>query len=130
MRQSMFPVKRARSNDAVRSRDNLSPMTDGPAVMTPATRTAGHSTPRGLPNSAATSHVLDSPGTDIATAMNLATRAAECSTPPRPPNSGAMTRYSHSPGRDVAPAATPNLGSPGRVAVDDWVCGGRPSDMV
>ena len=130
MRQSMFPVRRACSIDAMRSRDNISPMTDGPPVMTPATRTARYSTPRGPPNSAATSHSLDSPGRDIATAMNLATKAAECSTPPRPPNRAAMSRYFDSPGKDVAPAATPNSGSPGRVAVDDWVCGGRPSDMV
>ena len=126
----MFPVRRGRSIDAVGSKDNVPPMTDGPPFMTPATRTAGHSTPRGPPNSAVTSHVLDSPGTDIATAMNLATGAAKCSTPPRPPNRAAMSRYLDSPGRDVAPATTPNIGSPGRVAVDDWVCGGRPSDMV
>ena len=126
----MFPVRRGRSIDAVGSKDNIPPMTDGPPLMIPATRTAGCLPLRAPPNSAATSHVLDSPGSDIATAMNLANRAAECSTPPKPPNSAAMSRYLESPGRDMAPTATPNSGSPGRVAVDDWVCGGRPSDMV
>ena len=116
---------RAPPNSAATSRHFDSPMRDVTPVMTPTTRAAEVS-----PNIAATSHSLDSPGRDIATAMNLATRAAEHSTPPKPPNSAAMSYYCGSPRRDVVPAATPISGGPGRVAVDDWVCGGRPSDMV
>ena len=97
MRQSMFPVRRARSIDAVRSSDDISPMPEEPHLMTPALRAAEYLTPRGPPNSAA---------------------------------SAATGRDFDPPGRDVAPAITPNTRGAERVAVDDFFCGGRPSDMV
>ncbi len=79
-RQSMFPVRRARSIDAVRSGDCISPMAEGPPLMTPATRAAEHSTPRGPPNSvasAANGRDFDPPRRDVAPAMTPNTRGAE-----------------------------------------------------
>lgn len=165
MRQSMFPVRKARSTDAVRSRDNISPMTEGPPLMSPASMVAEHSTPPGPPSSAATSHCFDPPERDVTPVMTPVSEAAEHSTPRGPPNSAATSSCFDSPKRDltrvmtptargfeywtprappnsaatspyfdsprsVAPATTPTSRSPERVAVDDWLYGGRPSDMV
>ena len=76
MRQSMFPVRRARSIDAVRSSDCI-PMKEGPPLMTPALRAAEHLTQRGPTNIAATGHDFDPPGTTVAPAMTPNTRGAE-----------------------------------------------------
>ena len=77
MRQSMFPVRRARSIDALRSSDCIPPMKEGPPLMTPALRAAEHLTQRGPPNIAATGHDFDPPGTTVAPAMTPNTRGAE-----------------------------------------------------
>ena len=131
MRQSMFPVRGARSTDAVTSRDNIPPMTEGPPLMTPAaSRAAENSPPRASPKSAATSRCFESPGSIVAPANTPISRDAENSTPKVPPNSAATSSYFGPLEGDVAPANTPNARSPERVAVDDWLYGGRPSDMV
>ena len=73
----MFPIRRARSADAVRSSDCISPMTEGPHLRTPAIRVAEHSTPQGPPNSVASGHYLDPSGRDVAPAMTPNTWGAE-----------------------------------------------------
>ena len=77
MRQAMFPIRRARSIDAVRSGDCISPMTEVPPLMTPANRIAGCSARKGPSNNAATSHAFGSPGTDVPPTITSSTRIAE-----------------------------------------------------
>lgn len=77
MRQSMFPIRRVQSTDAVRSCDCGPPMTEGPHLMTTATRAAEYSTPKGPPNCAATSHDIGFPERDVAPAISPNTRTAE-----------------------------------------------------
>lgn len=113
MRQSMFPVRRERSIDGVRSRDNISSITEGPPLMTPATRAAEHSTPPGPPDSAATSRYYDPPERGVTPIMTPATRAAQYSPPQPKPNSAATSHYFDCPGRGVTPIMTPNTRTSG-----------------
>ena len=77
MRQSMFPTRAPKPNDAVRSSDCILPMIEVRHPMTPAGRAAEYSEPRGSQNRAATVHNPDSPGGEVPPAMTPNTRGAE-----------------------------------------------------
>ena len=61
MRQSMFPTRAPKPNEAVRSSDCIPSMIEVRHPMTPAGRAAEYSEPRGSQNRAATVHNPDSP---------------------------------------------------------------------
>ena len=77
MRQSMFPNRAPKPNEAVRSSDCIPPMIEVRHPMTPAGRAAEHSTPRRPQNSAATGHGSESPRRDVPPAMTPNTRGVE-----------------------------------------------------